>query len=64
MRTIKGEAEYKKWRQGLALTPQEAINANCFVWNSREDAPCNGELACTLYAFSPFPHNEGHEQQG
>ena len=54
MRTTRGEAEYKRWRHNVALTPQEAIAAHCFICNNREDAPCSAGSRCALYGFSLF----------
>ena len=50
---IPGAVEYAKFKRGLPLTQQEAINANCYLCNGREDEPCNG-ANCPLRSFSPF----------
>lgn len=51
---IPGAAEHAKWKRGLPLTLQDAINANCFLCNGREDTPCGGVKNCALHSFSPF----------
>ena len=53
MGMVPGTAEYAKWKRGLPLTLQEAINAHCYICNGREDEPCTG-ANCTLHQFSPF----------
>jgi hypothetical protein len=53
MGMITGAAEYAKWKRGLSLTLQEAIDAHCYICNNREDEPCTG-ANCTLHQFSPF----------
>jgi hypothetical protein len=64
MGLIKGQADYARWKKGLKLTRQEAIDANCYICNGRDSTPCGGEINCVLYQYSPFrqkPHQEGAE---
>lgn len=59
---IPGAAEYAKWKRGLPVTHQEAINANCYLCNGREDDPCNG-AHCPLHSFSPFNQSVNKKEE-
>ena len=54
MGLIKGQADFKKWKRGQALTRKESIDAQCFSCNGGENVCCNGETSCPLYRYSPF----------
>ena len=57
MGMIKGQNEYRKFKEGKNLTHKQAILAQCFVCNGSEDSneDCKG-YSCPLYLF--HPHNE------
>ena len=61
---VKGQVAYLRFKKGLTLTVQEAIDAHCFTCNNREDTPCTGKGACTLFAYCPFQAQEDVEGQG
>lgn len=53
---VKGQVQYKKWKNGCKLTRREAMLANCYSCNGFEDSnvDCLGEKSCPLYQFSPY----------
>lgn len=53
---LKGQLEYKKWREGKLLTRKEAILAQCYVCNGEEEGgvDCLGKESCPLYQFFPY----------
>lgn len=53
MGKLKGQKEYKKFQEGGSLSPKQAILAQCFVCNGKEEGSgedCKGEN-CPLYGF-------------
>lgn len=51
---IPGETAYRRWKRGIALSQQEAINAFCYICREREDSPCTDAARCVLHEHSPF----------
>jgi hypothetical protein len=53
---IKGQLEYKKFKNGESLTRKEAILANCYACNGQEDSRvnCEGGKTCPLYQYHPY----------
>jgi hypothetical protein len=53
MGMLKGQKEYKNFLEAKALSPKQAILAQCFVCNGEEEGSsedCKG-LSCPLYPF-------------
>lgn len=56
MGLLKGQIEYRKWKEGKRLTRKDAIQANCFLCNGQEDSrvDCRGEKSCPLYQYHTY----------
>mgnify|MGYP007068279214 CR=1 FL=1 len=55
MGTIKGQAEYARFKEGSRLSPKKAILAHCYECNGFEDSNCDCKgKSCSLYAFKPY----------
>lgn len=52
---VKGQLEYRKFKEGIPLTRKQAILAQCFVCNGEEEGAedCLGK-SCPLYQFMPY----------
>lgn len=55
MGKIKGQLEYRKFKDGKPLTRKEAILAQCYVCNGEEASSedCLGRN-CPLYQYQPY----------
>ena len=55
MGKIKGQLEYRKFKDGKPLTRKEAILAQCYVCNGEEagSEDCLGRN-CPLYQYQPY----------
>lgn|SRR5574340_3849 len=56
MARIKGELEYRKYKEGAALTRRQAILAHCFecaLMDGPMDCGAQGKT-CALYSFFPY----------
>lgn len=56
MGAIKGHKEYRKWKRGEELTRKEAMLAQCFDCNGREESntDCRGSKSCPMYRYAPY----------
>ena len=52
----KGSREYEKFLRGEHLSARQAILAQCFVCNGKEEGgtDCQGSKSCPLYSFMPY----------
>ena len=51
----KGKAEYNKFKKGIALTRDEAIQAMCYSCSGIDAGEdCNCEESCPLYQYMPY----------
>jgi len=55
MGLIKGQIEYKKWKDGKKLTRGEAMSAMCYQCNGMEQSneDCQGKN-CPMYPYQPY----------
>jgi hypothetical protein len=55
MGILKGQKEYKKFKEGELLTRREAILAMCYECNGLEESneDCQGKGGCPLYQYHP-----------
>jgi len=60
MAITKGKKDYDRFKagNGVTLSRQEAIEAQCYVCNGGENVYCGGEKSCTLYQYSQFSKDE------
>lgn len=54
MSLLKGQKEFRKWKEGKKLTRKEAILAQCYECNGFEAVDCQGEESCPMYQFMPY----------
>ncbi len=56
MGLLKGQIEFKKWKDKKPLTRKEAMLAMCYQCNGEEQSNeyCQGKDSCPMYAFAPY----------
>lgn len=55
MGLIKGQQQWKKWREGSSLTRKEAMLAMCFECNGFEDSAEDCQARhCPMYQYHPY----------
>jgi len=52
---LKGQVEYKKFKEGKPLTRKQAMLAQCYMCNGEEEGgvDCQG-MSCPLYQYFPY----------
>ena len=52
---MKGQKQYERFQKGEALTPKQAILAQCYVCNGEGEGgvDCLG-VSCPLYQYMPY----------
>lgn len=52
---MKGQKQFERFQKGEALTPKQAILAQCYVCNGESEGggDCLG-MSCPLYQFMPY----------
>jgi len=62
MGRVKGQSDYKKFKEGKLLTRKHAIFAQCYMCNGYKNIVvyCQ-DKSCPLYPYQPYPNKKQSE---